>query len=624
MRNLELALRFITQNATLVDAYNKAKKETKKFVRASREDFQSLSRAWNSTAGKLGAVGLGFGTYKIISDSARLDARLGRIGQTASASKEQIALLRKELYTMATQTGKDVGQLADGFDKMVQSGASFKESLATITAINIATSVTGASADTLANALTTAATAFKFDLSKPDTATLLLDKMTMAGRLGNAELENLSDIFSRVAVNSRSAGMGFEQTLAFIEALSRMEKAPDRLATLADSTIRLFTNMQYMKRAEKSGIKFFNADGTRRDAFAVLEDIKKKYQSFDTVQKKAIYLNKLLKGADLDTVKGIRTLVDGDLLDAGKQFTDQIRDASGLLSKDLNGAMDNAADQAARLKQLLGAAGDSFAKPINKVAANALQFSMDKMGMNGFDFAGLGTAGVLASWLVGRRVKGAFGKWMSGGVDTAAGVAQGKMLEAAAGVTPVFVTNWEGRGSMSFAGSPSGKWQEYLPGIGTGVGAGVGAGSGAGVATAAAIAAVAAPVAMGLLIGGGLFAIALREYKLWKQREDDAEFYAKTGLNRHITRDRNRTFGDQMTGASVDSVLSGKSDRISGMLYKAEAQSTFNDIRLNVFIDESGKVVTQADGKHTTTDVNVKRGKHDYVTQADRIFGVTR
>ncbi len=42
------------------------------------------------------------------------------------------------------------------------------------------------------------------------------------------------------------------KTLGFIEGLSQIQKEPERLATLADSTLRVFTDMRYMMAAQRA------------------------------------------------------------------------------------------------------------------------------------------------------------------------------------------------------------------------------------------------------------------------------------------------------------------------------------------------------------------------------------
>ena len=372
------------------------------------------------------------------------------MGCTAGGSEGQVGVLRRELFRLATDTGQQVDALQASFNNAVQSGLAFREALPVVEATNIAMAVTGAAADRLTSAVTVAGTAFNFDLSKPGKALELLDKMTVAGRQGNAELEGLSDIFARVGVNAASGGFGFEQTLAFIEGLSMIERQPERIATLADSTLRLFTNLNYMKEAAKAThVRFFEKDGSRRDPIAVLKDIKGQYDKLNSDKERALFIQKAFGKADLDTIKGMKTLLGGVMLDKVGQFSQNITAAGGTLKRDLPGAISNAVDQTGRLKAELRRTADEFAQPINDALQQSIKFGLDKkanggLGLTGGQIAGgavLGAVGLYGAARFGGAAIGALAKRFGG---TAAGVAQGKALEAAAGVTPVFVVNWPG------------------------------------------------------------------------------------------------------------------------------------------------------------------------------------
>lgn len=461
MNDLELALKFLVKNGPLVTGLNNASTITGKFVNKVKGEFASIGRTWNTTMGKLATVGIGFSALKIAADSAKIDKSLIQVGQTAGATAAQVKSLRNQLFTMAGQTGKAVATLAEGFSGLIASGLSWDQASATIRGINTAMAVTGADARTLANGLTVAATAFQFDLTNPDMALTILDKMTVAGRLGNAELENLSDIFARVGTNAKTAGMSFDKTLAFIETLSMAEKAPERLATLADSTLRLFTNSQYMKAAQKAtGVKFFDDKGSRRDAFEVLADIRKKFSQLNTEMERQAFVSKMLKGADLDTIKGMRTLLQGDMLDTGKRFSETIAGASGTLKRDAPDAMRNAVDQAARLKETLGRAGDSLAQPINEALSKLIEWSLNSkadggLGLSGGQIAGGAAAAGVTAYIAGRLIKNGFGRMLSGGASTIGNIAVGKALQESVGVTPVFVVNWPaGAGLLGGGGMP--------------------------------------------------------------------------------------------------------------------------------------------------------------------------
>lgn len=448
--NLTLVLRLLADSSGLQRGLQQASGGVKRFTGFARGEISALKASFSSLTGKLASLGVSLSVAQQVMKSAKLDQSLTQIGQTAGASKAQVTGLRGELFRMATQTGKNVEDLQQGFNNLVQSGMSWDAASATIKDINIAMAVTGAGADTLSGALSVAAQAFDFDLSKPGMALQLLDKMTVAGRLGNAELEGLADVFSRIGVNAKAAGMNFDQTLAFTETLSLVERSPERLSTLADSTLRLFNNANYRKEATKAtGVQFFNKDKSARDPSEVFRDLKAKYDKLTNDQDRAGFMGAAFGKADLDTQKGLRTLFSGDMLTKSKEFGQNLADAGGTLKKDIADALSNAVSQVGRVKSAMRNAADEFAKPINETLANVIQWAMDKKENGGLELDGkdmiLGGAGLVASTLAAARygsmgIKSLAGKF--GGIG--AGVATGKALEAAAGVTPVYVVNMPG------------------------------------------------------------------------------------------------------------------------------------------------------------------------------------
>lgn len=457
-RDLTLTAKLYADASRMTAGLLNGERGVKRFASTAKREFESLKNSVTSVEGKLASLGVTIGVTASIMQSAKLDKSLTQIGQTAGASEADVVGLRKELFRMSQETGQGVDDLKDGFNNAVQSGLRFNEALPVIDATNKAMAVTNASADKLTSSLTVASTAFNFDLAKPGMALNILDKMTVAGRLGNAELENLSDIFARVGPNAASAGFSFDQTLGFIEGLSQIERQPERLATLADSTMRLFTNLRYMKDAQKAtGIKFFNKDGSRRDALEVISDIKQQFDKLDTDKKRAVYIQKAFGQADLDTIKGMRVTLSGDMLNNIKGFTDQSKKAADTLNRDMPQAISNAVDQVGRLKTALRSAADDFAQPINDVISNATKKLLDKnenggLGMDGKDLLLAGGGGALATLLTARygakAISGIAGK--IGGLG--AGVATGKALEEAAGVTSVYVVNMPDGGISGLPG----------------------------------------------------------------------------------------------------------------------------------------------------------------------------
>ncbi|MFH1028482.1 MAG: phage tail tape measure protein [Pseudomonadota bacterium] len=580
--NMKLFLELVARSSGFRSELNNSGRAVTRFTQGAKREFQELRRMAGTVQGKLAGIGLTFGAVKIAADSARLDKSLTQIGQTAGASAKEVSALRQDLFRMGRDSGQGIENLKGGFDALVQSGLDMKESKSTLDGINVAMAVTGANAETLAGGLTVAAQAFQFDLSKPGQALELLDKMTVAGRLGNAELENLSGIFARVGVNALSAGMGFDKTLAFIEGLSKVERQPERLATLVDSTLRVFTNAAYMKSAQKAtGIRYFDAKGARRDALDIMQDIKKQYDTLTTDQQRFEFISKAFGKADLDTIKGIRTLMSGDILPQVKKMHGTIKEAGGTLKHDFSEATRNLIDQTGMLKNDLREAADGFVKPINEALGRFVQHlrkpkGQGGMGLDGNDMivGGLGVS--LSVLLAGRYGKKALGglaqKLLNRSGSVAMGVTEGKVLEAAAGVSPVFVVNWPANlGGIIPGGGVPGKGgaSSLLPFL-----------------SASSVGSI--PAIGTAIVGGGSIAMGkhlAEKEAAWRSTQDLMEM-----------RSRQMVMGGGPRSFQVRT--------IDAELAKRQVK---NDIKIDIQIDDRGRVTTKTTGMNNSVNT-MKRG----------------
>lgn len=596
-RDLSLALRLYADAARFVSGLTQAESGVRRFSAGAKREFDALKGALGSIQGQLAALGLTTGAVASAMQSARMDKGLTQIGQTAGMTRAEVADLRRELFRMAGDTGQQVDDLQMGFNNAVQAGLAFREALPVIDATNKAMAVTGASADRLTAGLTVAGTAYQFDLARPGMALSLLDKMTVAGRQGNAELQNLSDIFGRVGVNAASAGLGFDKTLGFIEALSLVERSPERLATLADSTLRLFTNLNYMKEAAKATkVRFFEEDGSRRDPIAVLRDIKKEYDKLGTDKDRALFMQKAFSKADLDTIKGLRTLLGGDMLGKVDEFAKAIGQAGGTIEKNLPEAIANAVDQTGRLKSELRKAADEFAKPINDAISQTIKWGLDKkenggLGLSGKEMVVGGAAlalGTVAAARYGGMAIGGLAKRFGG---TAAGVAEGKALETAAGVTPVFVVNWPA--SMGGA-SVIGDIATTAAGAGT-------AGKVAGRAKSLAVLAGGMP----LSAWGSMGAAGLATAGAGVMAAGAGGYAVGTGINKAFI--EGTAVGDKI-GASVARVLAffgnEEARRAVEISAKLEQANVGGEVRIRIDQDGRASVYARSDNRNVPFSVD--------------------
>jgi TP901 family phage tail tape measure protein len=446
-QNLTLAMKLLLDSQQFTQGLLKNSAAVKKFGQGLRDEAARIRNAFGSVQGKLAAVGASVGAVATVVKSAQLDKSLTQIGLTAGVGQTEVEKLRKKLFQLAKETGRPIGELQAGFNNLVQSGLSFNEALPVIEATNKAMAVSTASAESLTSAISVAGAQFNFDLAKPETAVELLDKMLVAGRLANAEIDKLSGIFSTVGTNAKDAGLSFDQTLAFIQGLSNVERQPEKLATLANSTLRLFTSGNYRKTAQAAtGVRFFDENGGTRDPLKVIDDMRAKFKSLETAEQRASFIDRAFGSVDIDTQRGLRTLFGGKQLDDIGRFTKAISTASGAIARDLPDAINNSVDQVGRLKAALGESADTFSRKINAGVSVVIKKLMDPKEKGGFELSGnqmlgIGGAAVGAAY-VGKRFGGAaLKKLLGGATNLAEGVAVGQAMKASGAATPVYVVN---------------------------------------------------------------------------------------------------------------------------------------------------------------------------------------
>lgn len=442
-----------------------------------RGEFDRLRNFGSSTMGQLAGFGVGVGAAASLKNSAVLERQMIRTQQTAGMTYDQRDEWKSEGRRIGSAYGVDPAAIYAGGDTLLAGGMSYGAVRASADAIGQATAVTGADSGVLAKALMTGSSAFNIDLEKTGAALDMLQKMTVAGRLGNAELENLSDIFPKIGSGAKAAGMSIEQALAYVETLSAMEANPDRLGTLAESTLRVFTNGQYRKQVSKAtGISYFNKDGSQRNPQDVLGDLSTQYGRLTTDKERSTYMDKVFKGMDQDTLRGVRYLLSGNVLKNFSKNTGEIKQAKPVFESDLADNVKSSTGAAGRLRATLGGAIDRMAQPINSAFADISGYLLDDLNLSGDQMLAGGLATGVGGYYAGRGAKKGAGMLFNkllGGQDTLKNIAVGRVLEEATGVQSVFVTNWPGTGVAGLPdvatpdkGGKSGKGGFAVPGVG--------------------------------------------------------------------------------------------------------------------------------------------------------------
>lgn len=418
----------------------------KTIAAGARQEFERLKGLGGSMQGQLAGLGMGVGVVSALKSNAQLERMLIQTKQTADMSEEQKEDWKAEGFRIAKSYGVDRSGVDNGFNTLIASGVKYSAAKKTADAIGQATSITGADSGILGKAVIAASSAFNIDLNKDGAALDLLQKMTVAGRLGNAELENLSDLFPKIGGAAAAAGMSIEQALAFTESLSKVELQPERLGTLAESTLRVFSNRQYRDQVTKTtGVSFFNKDKSSRNPEEVFSELKRKYEAMKTDEQRSKFMGIVFKGMDQDTVRGWRSMLTGERLDDLKSGSKELDKAAPIYNRDLKENTESASGTAGRMKATLAEAIDRMAKPLNKSFADMGSYLLDDLNLSGEQMLLGGAALGVGGYYAGRGAKagaGALFNKLTGGPETLKNIAVGKVLEEATGVTSVFVTNW--------------------------------------------------------------------------------------------------------------------------------------------------------------------------------------
>jgi TP901 family phage tail tape measure protein len=407
-------------------------------------------------------------------EAAKLNKELTRISQvTGTQTTGGVGIMNKAIFEAAKKTGIEYEDILSGYGKLASAGIGLDEIKNSMENITKAAVVSKATTEQLGNAVLVASKSFNLDM-KTDSA-VMLDKMYKAGKLGNAELDKLSTILGRVGPMAKLAGLGLEETLAFIEGMASSMEGEEVVATMSKSVMRMFNDPKTRKAVEKAtGAQFFNADGGRNNVFDIFGAIQDKYLSFDNDQGGSRFFEKTFEGVGQREKEGLLSILnDQGSVDKMRDMFERIRDASGEINKDMSDLMKNVYAQTNRIKAtwreiatLSGKTADGFLAPIMQKGVDAAQEKIDPKIAS---YALTGGMAILGGMAIASQIKifkdlltkGTLKDAALGKVGNAAsGVLEGEMWRKM-GVTPVFIAGaasgvFSGGAGLGGAGNASG------------------------------------------------------------------------------------------------------------------------------------------------------------------------
>ena len=443
---------------------NTAAAGTRRFSAGIRGEFERVKGTLGSLKGILAGIGVTVGGIKLAVDTAQFERDMRRLQVNLGASRAEMEAWRSEAYDNQKRYGTLLTEQKELAESLQAAGLDITAIRGAAEPVSKTLQVAKTNADQLGKALGVAREQFGIDITDKAAVEGLLDRMVVAGRLGNAELENLPDIFARIGGRAKAANFTLDQTLALTEAFSQSEPQAERLATLVNSTLRMFTSGRYIRMAQEgTGVNFFDAKGARRDPLEIIRDIRTEYLKLKTDSQKVNFLTAAFGKMDEDTYKGMDKALQEGTLEKIDEFNRELRNATGTVDRDLGTAMDNAVTQANRLKGAFHEAiEDGVMRPLDNAFTNVVGFMMDSkeqggLGLSGESMLKIGGGAISAALLGGMAIRLTRGLRGGGGLLGIGGnLATAKAMEHAAGVQPVFVVNMPGGG---FGGGA-------LPGLG--------------------------------------------------------------------------------------------------------------------------------------------------------------
>jgi len=160
-------------------------------VGASFSRLQKQAGSLKGSMLKLGAgLGLGFGAMSIVKDTIKIDAALTRLAIAAGKGPEAVAKLRAQALTASSATGKSIGELIAGANKIAASTGNYDLAIGSMETIGRVSQATGAEIDTVASAYTALARKMKID---PSGIERVFDILATQGQKGGFQLAAMSD-----------------------------------------------------------------------------------------------------------------------------------------------------------------------------------------------------------------------------------------------------------------------------------------------------------------------------------------------------------------------------------------------------------------------------------------------
>ncbi|WP_052161064.1 phage tail tape measure protein [Hoeflea sp. BAL378] len=185
----------------LADVNNKASAFNKTQALVARSSNAATAALMRYAA----PAALAYGAQRAVTDFARVERTLTRIGINADASREQMAKVRIELDQIAQATATPVDNIVGGLDSLIASGKSLGEAMALIRSVSATAQASGSDFGQMATTADAVAGSFNIAGDRMQEA---FDILAMGGKAGKFELRDMAAELPSLA--PAFAALGYE------------------------------------------------------------------------------------------------------------------------------------------------------------------------------------------------------------------------------------------------------------------------------------------------------------------------------------------------------------------------------------------------------------------------------
>ena len=193
---------------------NTAAAGTRRFSAGIRSEFERVKGTLGSLKGILAGIGVTVGGIKLAVDTAQFERDMRRLQVNLGASRAEMEAWRSEAYDNQKRYGTLLTDQKELAESLQAAGLDITAIRGAAEPVSKTLQVAKTNADQLGKALGVAREQFGIDITDKAAVEGLLDRMVVAGRLGNAELENLPQHVTVLPNSAAAVKSLIEQALA--------------------------------------------------------------------------------------------------------------------------------------------------------------------------------------------------------------------------------------------------------------------------------------------------------------------------------------------------------------------------------------------------------------------------